>query len=68
MVYSPIEQGDLLSDKRFARKIAERHDATAEQLALAWVLRQTGVIAIPEGKLRPLHVRQNRASRWTSGN
>ena len=30
------------------RGIAERHGATPAQVALAWVLRQPGVIAIPK--------------------
>ena len=59
MAYSPIEQGRLLSHQAL-RRIADRHQATPAQIALAWVLR-TGVIAIPRtGK--PSHVRDNRAA------
>jgi diketogulonate reductase-like aldo/keto reductase len=59
MAYSPIEQGRLLSHPAL-RRIADRHEATPAQIALAWVLR-AGVIAIPRtGK--PSHVRDNRAA------
>ena len=59
MAYSPIEQGRLLSHPAL-RRIADRHEATTAQIALAWVLR-SGVIAIPRtGK--PSHVRDNRAA------
>jgi diketogulonate reductase-like aldo/keto reductase len=57
MAYSPIEQGELL--KHAALKgIAERHRATPAQVALAWVLRLDGVIAIPKAG-KPSHVREN---------
>lgn len=38
--------------------VAARHDATPAQVALAWVLRTDGVIAIPRAG-RPEHVRDN---------
>jgi diketogulonate reductase-like aldo/keto reductase len=60
MAYSPVDQGNLHGDRRLAA-IAERHDVTAAQIALAWVLRQEGVIAIPKAT-HPDHVRQNRAA------
>lgn len=60
MAYSPVGQGDLAGDARLTR-IGERHGATAAQIALAWVLRQKGVIAIPKAS-RPEHVRLNRAA------
>ena len=47
MAYSPVEQGELTNDRRLAG-IADRHGATPAQIALAWVLRQPGVIAIPK--------------------
>ena len=47
MAYSPIEQGDVLDDAALA-DIASRHAATPAQIALAWVLRRPGVIAIPK--------------------
>jgi len=60
MAYSPIEQGGLSDDRRLA-DIARRHDATPAQVALAWVMRDDGVIAIPKAT-RPEHVRANRAA------
>ncbi|MDB5796233.1 MAG: oxidoreductase [Paucimonas sp.] len=47
MAYSPIEQGRLLRHPVLTR-IAHRRGATAAQVALAWVLRQPGTIAIPK--------------------
>jgi diketogulonate reductase-like aldo/keto reductase len=58
MAYSPIEQGRLLQDSALAR-IAARHDGTPAQVALAWVLRKDGIIAIPRAG-QPAHVRDNR--------
>lgn len=60
MAYSPIEQGALLGDRKLER-IALRHDATPAQVALAWILRQPGVVAIPKAGT-PDHVRENRAA------
>ena len=58
MAYSPVEQGRLLSHATL-RRISERHKATPAQVALAWVLRQPGMIAIPKaGKVD--HVADNR--------
>jgi diketogulonate reductase-like aldo/keto reductase len=47
MAYSPIEQGRLL-DHRQLVSFAQRHDMTPAQVALAWLLAQDGVIAIPK--------------------
>jgi len=60
IAYSPINQGRLLDHPGLAR-IARTQGATPAQVALAWVLRQAGVLAIPKGT-QPDHVRQNRAS------
>ncbi|GAA4125756.1 aldo/keto reductase [Aminobacter aganoensis] len=61
MAYSPVEQGALADDAAL-QAIAARHDATAAQLALAWVMARPGVIAIPKAT-RLEHVRQNAAAR-----
>jgi diketogulonate reductase-like aldo/keto reductase len=58
MAYSPIEQGRLLSS---LRPIGDRLNVTPAQLALAWVLSQDGVIAIPKSS-DTRHVAENRAS------
>jgi diketogulonate reductase-like aldo/keto reductase len=60
MAYSPIEQGRMLRHPTLAR-IANRHDATPAQVALAWVLRQDKIIAIP-GSGSAEHTRENRAA------
>ncbi len=60
MAYSPVEQGALAGDRRM-KNVAERHGATPAQIALAWVMREGGVIAIPKAS-RPQHVRDNRAA------
>ena len=61
IAYSPIEQGRL-AEYPGLQPIARRHDATPAQIALAWVLHQDGVIAIPRaGTLS--HVRENAAAR-----
>ena len=60
MAYSPIEQGRLL-DHPEVRILAAKHGATPTQIALAWVLRNDGVIAIPQAGV-PEHVRENRGA------
>jgi diketogulonate reductase-like aldo/keto reductase len=60
MAYSPIEQGRVLRHPEL-RRIAAQHAATPAQIALAWVLRQDLVIAIPKAS-KPEHVRENRAA------
>jgi diketogulonate reductase-like aldo/keto reductase len=60
MAYSPIEQGRLLRDPTLAG-LASRHQATPAAVALAWVLRQPGMIAIPKAST-VVHVEQNYAA------
>jgi diketogulonate reductase-like aldo/keto reductase len=60
MAYCPIDQGTLV-DHPSLRAIAERHAATPAQVALAWVLRQPGVMAIPKA-VQALHLRHNWAA------
>ena len=60
MAYSPVEQGRLL-DSRALADIAKAHDATPAQVALAWAMRQPGVIAIPKAGTIA-HVKENRAA------
>jgi diketogulonate reductase-like aldo/keto reductase len=60
MAYSPIEQGRLL-DHMELKDVAARHNATPAQVALAWVLRQDGVVAIPKAA-SIAHVRENHAA------
>ena len=60
MAYSPLEQG-LLAGNKPLEAIAKRLSATPAQVALAWVLRQPGVMAIPKAGNRE-HVRDNRGA------
>ncbi|UVK43375.1 aldo/keto reductase [Mesorhizobium sp. AR07] len=60
MAYSPVEQGALARNARLDA-VAARHNATAAQIALAWVMHQDGVIAIPKASSQE-HVRQNFAA------
>lgn len=59
MAYSPIEQGRILKNPAL-HAVAQRHGATPAQVALAWVMRQPGVIAIPKAA-DVAHVEANRA-------
>ena len=58
MAYSPLEQGRLLKNKAL-KAVADRLNATPAQIALAWILRQQGVLAIPKAG-HPDRVRENR--------
>jgi diketogulonate reductase-like aldo/keto reductase len=61
MAYSPVGHGRGLLENATLRKIAKRHDATAAQIGLAWVLRQPEVITIPKAS-NEKHVRDNARS------
>lgn len=61
MAYSPIEQGRLLRHPGL-RDFARRHGLTPAQAALAWLLAQEGVVAIPKSA-DPARVRENAAAR-----
>jgi diketogulonate reductase-like aldo/keto reductase len=60
MAYTPIEPGRSLSNA-VLREIASRHDAKPAQIALAWAIRGSGVVAIPRTG-SPDHVRENAAA------
>jgi diketogulonate reductase-like aldo/keto reductase len=60
IAYSPLEQGRLVKDGTL-KATASRHGATPAQVALAWILRQPGVMAIPKAS-SPERVRENRAA------
>ena len=60
MAYSPIEQGRLLNHPTL-REVAARHKATPAQVALAWLTRQDGMIAIPKASSRA-HVEEDLAA------
>jgi diketogulonate reductase-like aldo/keto reductase len=60
MAYCPIDQGALASHSVLGT-LGRRHGATAAQVALAWVLAQPGVIAIPKA-VQEAHLRENLAA------
>jgi diketogulonate reductase-like aldo/keto reductase len=57
MAYSPIEQGRL-PRSGILQTLAQKHGASAFQIALAWLLQKPGVIAIPKAGSAD-HVRDN---------
>jgi len=60
MAYSPIEQGRLPKTGALG-DIARKHGVGPFQIALAWVMRDPNVIAIPKAS-NPDHVKANRAA------
>lgn len=65
MAYSPVaqksaEQKRMFNDRNL-NSIAAEHGATPAQIALAWVLREPDIIAIPKAS-QPQHIRENRAA------
>jgi diketogulonate reductase-like aldo/keto reductase len=57
IAYTPIDRGGLESEPSL-KKIAERHNKSVSQIALAWVLQRPNVIAIPKAGT-PQHVQDN---------
>jgi diketogulonate reductase-like aldo/keto reductase len=55
--YTPIEKGRVSRDKRLKR-MAARYTSTPVQIALAWLIQQTNVIAIPMSTNRA-HLEEN---------
>lgn len=47
MAYSPLEQARMLGDATL-KQVAQRHDASPAQVALAWLLRRPGIVTIPK--------------------
>ena len=65
MAYSPLgneaaEQKRILG-KSNIKKVAERHNVTPAQIALAWLLRHPDLVVIPKAS-KPEHIRENRAA------
>jgi diketogulonate reductase-like aldo/keto reductase len=63
--YSPVgidsrEQRRVFNNTT-VKEIASRHNATAAQISLAWLLRHPDVIVIPKAS-KPEHIRENRAA------
>ena len=60
MAYSPLDEGRLVRSRKL-KPIAARLGATPAQVALAWLLRQRNVIAIPKAA-GVAHVQDNHAA------
>ena len=60
VAYSPVEQGRLLTNQ-YLQQLAAQLGATPAQVALAWVLHQDQILAIPKAG-RVAHVQENRAA------
>ncbi len=60
MAYSPIEQGRML-DHPALHRVAKECGTTTAVVALAFLLRNDGVIAIPKSST-PQHIRDNRSA------
>src|SRR4029077_5760471 len=61
IAHSPVGEGRPTHPLPVLKRVAVRHDATPAQIALAWVIREDGVIAIPKAA-DPRHVHENRAA------
>ncbi len=58
MAYCPLGQGGDLLQHATVIQVARRHGAQPAQVALAWALRQPGVLVIPKSS-NPVHLRAN---------
>lgn len=57
IAYSPIGEGRL-ANNGLLQQVAKEHEATVAQIALAWTVRNTGVMAIPKAS-SVAHVEEN---------
>jgi diketogulonate reductase-like aldo/keto reductase len=64
MAYSPLGHGRLPGGGRALQQVAAARGATPAQVALAWVTRLPGVVAIPKASSLS-HVRDNAAADFT---
>lgn len=65
MAYSPLESSAEEQVRMLAapalKQVAARHAVSVPQVAIAWLLRQEGVVVIPKA-VQAAHVRENRAA------
>jgi diketogulonate reductase-like aldo/keto reductase len=61
MAYSPVGQGGRLLQSKALAAVAQRHNATPAQIAIAWTMRHANVISIPKASDQA-HVRENAAA------
>ena len=57
VAYSPLARGRVAKDQQL-QEIGKKHNKTAVQVALRWIVRQQGVAAIPKGSSTE-HLREN---------
>jgi diketogulonate reductase-like aldo/keto reductase len=65
MAYSPFDHRGTVLRHPAVVAVAERHGVTPGQVALAWVIRQDGITAIPKPPARSTPNRT--VPRWTYG-
>jgi diketogulonate reductase-like aldo/keto reductase len=65
MAYSPVGQGGRMLRNPGQVSVASRHGKSPAQIAIAWTLRQPGVVSIPKAA-KLAHVRENAAAREIS--
>ncbi len=61
MAYSPLDQASSLLQASVLNEVAAKHDASAAQIALAWLLHRPNTIVIPKSA-HPERVRENFAA------
>ncbi len=61
MAYSPLDQAGSLLQSPAVAEVAERHSASAAQVALAWLLHQPNTVVIPKS-VRPERIKENLAA------
>jgi pyridoxine 4-dehydrogenase len=57
--FYPLGYGRLPHHNRLLRKVARRYDATASQIALAWLLKQSPAMLPIPGTSRIAHLEEN---------
>jgi diketogulonate reductase-like aldo/keto reductase len=57
VAYSPLARGRVAKDERLS-EIGKKHDKSAAQVALRWLMEQGEVLAIPKGSSET-HIREN---------
>lgn len=60
VAYSPLARGNVFDAPKVV-EVADRHDATPEQVSLAWLLSNDDVVPIPMAD-RKSHLRENLAA------
>ena len=61
MAYSPLDQGGAFLHSPVLQDIAENHNASPAQIALAWLFHQKETIVIPKSS-RPQRITENFAA------